>query len=156
MFQNRFRKWNKKIWIAKKVGSIENDFGYETPIYTKPKMYKINVQPVSASADIQEFGEKAEQMQRAVIEKNIYFGKFKEFDVAYLDEVEPSDEEGEIIIDSDELKENVIEHLDELEIIEDTKERIKCYSCPNANYRLFPPRNQNKCITLYFERITDK
>lgn len=26
----------------------------------------------------------------------------------------------------------------------------------NANYRMYPPRNQNKCITIYFERITGK
>lgn len=25
-----------------------------------------------------------------------------------------------------------------------------------ANYRLYPPRNQNKVITIYFERITGK
>ena len=26
----------------------------------------------------------------------------------------------------------------------------------NANYRLYPPRNQNKAIVIYFERITGK
>ena len=26
----------------------------------------------------------------------------------------------------------------------------------NANYRLYPPRNQNKAIVLYFERISGR
>ena len=26
----------------------------------------------------------------------------------------------------------------------------------NANYRLYPPRNQNKVIVIYFEKIIDK
>lgn len=26
----------------------------------------------------------------------------------------------------------------------------------NANYRLYPPRNQNKIITIYFERLSGK
>ena len=26
----------------------------------------------------------------------------------------------------------------------------------NANYRLYPPRNQNKVITIYFERLSGK
>lgn len=123
VFQNRYRKWNKQIWIAKKIGTVEDDFGYETPIYDKPQKYMMNVQPINASADIQEFGERANQMQKTIIEKNKYLNKFKEFDVAYLDGVTPEDEQeyGE-----------------------------------NANYRLYPPRNQNKCITIYFERLAGK
>lgn len=123
MFLNRLRKWNKKIWIAKKIGSKENDYGYEIPIYDKPKMYMMNVQPISSEADIQEFGENARQMQKAVIEYKKYFGKFNEFDVAYLDGASPDGEES---------------------------------NGANANYRLYPPRNQNKVIQIYFERLTAK
>lgn len=123
MFQNRKKKWNKKIWIAKKIGTEEDDYGHELAIYSKPEMYMMNVQPISASADIQEFGEKANQMQKAIIEYDKYFNKFKEFDVAYLDGVTP---EGEEVNGS------------------------------NANYKLYPPRNQNKCITIYFKRLTGK
>ena len=123
MFQYRKKEWNKKIWIAKKIGTQENDYGTEIPIYDKPEEYMMNVQPLSSEADIAEFGENAKQVQRAVIEYKKYFGKFKEFDVAYLDGVTPDGEE---------------------------------VNGENANYRLYPPRNQNKVILLYFERLTAK
>ena len=123
MFQYRKKEWNKKIWIAKKIGTQENDYGTEIPIYDKPQEYMMNVQPLSSEADIAEFGENAKQVQRAVIEYKKYFGKFKEFDVAYLDGVTPDGEE---------------------------------VNGENANYRLYPPRNQNKVILLYFERLTAK
>ena len=156
VYQNRFKKWNKKIWIAKKVGSIEDDFGYEIPLYTKPKIYEINVQPVSASADMQEFGERAKQMQRAVIELKKYFGKFKEFDVAYLDEATPLNNGEEFIVNREDINDSAVDILNELEIVNVATDEVKCYMCPDANYKLYPPRNQNKCITLYFERIIGK
>ena len=123
VFQYRKKEWNKKIWIAKKIGTKENDYGTEIPIYDKPVQYMMNVQPLSSEADIAEFGENAKQVQRAVIEYKKYFGEFKEFDVAYLDGVTPDGEE---------------------------------VNGENANYRLYPPRNQNKVILLYFERLTAK
>ena len=83
----------------------------------------INVQPISSYPDMQEFGEKTEQIQKAVIEYEKYFGKFKEFDLAYLDGANPENEQT---------------------------------NGANANYRLYPPRNQNKVILLYFERLTGK
>ena len=77
VFQDRKKKWNKKIWIAKKIGTKEDDYGYQTPVYEQAIMYEMNVQPISSEADIQEFGENARQMQKAVIEYDKYFGKFK-------------------------------------------------------------------------------
>ena len=84
VFQYRKKEWNKKIWIAKKIKTEENDYGTEIPIYDKPQEYMMNVQPLSSEADIAEFGEHAKQIQRAVIENKKYFGEFKEFDVANL------------------------------------------------------------------------
>ena len=83
----------------------------------------MNVQPISSQADIAEFGERAKQTQKAVIEFNKYYGKFKEFDIAYLEGANPQDEK---------------------------------VNGQNANYRLYPPRNQNKVIVIYFEKITNK
>lgn len=122
MFQNRLKKWNKKIWIAKKIGT-DDSYGYEIPVYSKPEQYEMNVQPISSEADIQEFGENARQIQKAIIEYDKYLGEFKEFDVAYLDGVTPDGEQvhGE-----------------------------------NANYQLYPPRNQNKVIQIYFKRLSGK
>ncbi len=120
MFQYRYSKWNKKIYIAKKIGTTTNDYGYDISVYSEPKEYLINVQPISSEADIQEFGEHAKEMQKAVLEKSKYLDEFKEFDVAYLDGATP---EGE------------------------------SYYGEKANYRLYPPRNQNKVIQIFFRRL---
>lgn len=62
-------------------------------------------------------------MQKAVISKKDYEGKFKEFDKAYLDGITPDNE---------------------------------TVNGENANYKLYPPRNQNKVIVIYFKRLTAK
>ena len=120
VFQNRKKDWNKTIWIARKLSEKEDDYGNSIPVYEKPQKYEMNVQPISSSVDIKEFGENANLVQKTVIEYNKYFGKFKEFDVAYLDGANPTGEKvhGE-----------------------------------NANYRLYSPRNQNRVIVIYFERL---
>lgn len=123
VYLNRKKKWQKTIWIAKKTDSSEDDYGNEIPTYKKPKEYKFNVQPISSEADIQEFGENAKQMQKAVIDLKTYLNEFKEFDLAYLDGITP---DGEL------------------------------RNGAKANYKLYPPRNQNKVIQIYFERLTAK
>lgn len=88
------KDWVKDVYIASKIGTQLDDEGNEINIYDKPnsESYKFNYQPVSASADIAEFGEKAKIMKKAVIPIS-YQGQFKEFDVAYLDGVTPDGEE---------------------------------------------------------------
>lgn len=156
MFPNRKKKWNKKIWIANKIGSKEDDYGYQIPIYDKPEMYMMNVQPISSYSDMQEFGEKAEQIQKAVIERNKYLGKFREFDIAYLDGANPLENGGEFIVSVSDLNIGEVKNVNSLQIKNLVTEEITCYSGENANYRLYPPRNQNKCIVLYFERLAGK
>lgn len=116
------RRWQKKIYIASKKGITVDDFGNEIIEYEKPKMYMFNVQPVNSYIDLVEFGEKATQIQKAIIPMK-YKHYFKENDLAYLDDVTPNGEQ---------------ENGD------------------NANYRLRPPRNQNKVIAIYFERLSGK
>ena len=135
---------------------LEDEFGYETPLYTRPMKYRMNVQPVNSSADIQEFGERTKEMQKTVIEYKKYFNKFKEFDVAYLDGKSPLDEGGEYIVNVSELHEANINVVNELEVVNLATGEVKAYACPHANYKLYPPRNQNKCIVIYFEKISSK
>lgn len=116
-------KWKKRIYIASKLDSDYDDYGNEITNYATPIEYQFNVQPISSEADIEEFGENAKQMQKAIIDKTQYEGIFKEFDKAYLDGANPVGE-------------------------------IK--NGANANYKLYPPRNQNKVIAIYFERLTAK
>ena len=86
--------WAKDVYIASKVGTQLDIEDNEITIYDKPneKPYKFNYQSVSTDADIAEFGENAKIMKKAVIPIS-YQGKFKEFDVAYLDGVTPDGEE---------------------------------------------------------------
>ena len=88
------KDWVKDVYIASKIGTQLDDEGNEINIYDKPnsEAYKFNYQPVSTSADIAQFGEKAKIMKKAVIPIS-YQGQFKEFDVAYLDGITPDGEE---------------------------------------------------------------
>lgn len=88
------KDWVKDVYIASKIGTQLDEEGNEINIYDKPNIeaYKFNYQPVSTSADIAEFGEKAKIMKKAVIPIS-YQGQFKEFDVAYLDGATPDGEE---------------------------------------------------------------
>lgn len=156
MFQYRLKKWNKDIWIAKKIGSKEDDYGYEIPIYSKPQKYQMNVQPVNSSADIQEFGERAKQMQKAVIELKKYLGEFKEFDVAYLDGITPFSNGGEFVLSVNDFLNASVKDINEINVGNLSDGEEENYTCQNANYRLYPPRNQNKCIVIYFERLVGK
>lgn len=121
--QIRLRKWNKTIWIASLLGTEEDEYGNEGLIYAEPIQYEMNVQPLKSEAEAAEFGIDIEQMQKAIIERPIYEGVFKEGDLAYLDGANPEGEQRNGL---------------------------------NANYKLFPPRNQNKCIQLRFRRIDTK
>lgn len=116
-------RWNKTIYIAKKQELGFDDYGNQVIVFDTPIKYEFNVQPVSSSEDLMIFGEKARQIQKAVIPYKQYFGVFKEGDRAYLDNQTPDNEEK---------------------------------NGDNANYVLQPPRNQNKAIVIYFERITGK
>ncbi len=84
-------RWLKEIYIANKLGEKEDDYGNITNVYQKPVSYSFNVQPVSSEVDLQEFGEKASMVQKAIIPR-AYEGMFKENDVAYLDGATPKGE----------------------------------------------------------------
>lgn len=87
------KDWIKDVYIASKKEVVLDEEGNEIVIYDKPneEAYKFNYQPVSADADIAEFGENAKIMKKAVIPIS-YQGRFKEFDVAYLDGATPNGE----------------------------------------------------------------
>ena len=96
-------QWKKDIYIAKK----EKDENGENIIdrygnvkYSKPEKYRFNVQPIggttnstSGRTDVMAYGQKAMQMQRAIINYKTYLGIFDVDDLAYLDGATP---EGEI------------------------------------------------------------
>lgn len=97
MYYNPLRqnhlKLKSKIYIAKYIETIQDEDLNQKQVYEKPVKYFFNVQPVNQESEIREFGEMVEKMKVAVIpEKVKYFNKFKEFDLAYLDGAEPTNE----------------------------------------------------------------
>lgn len=88
-----FDNVNSVCYIGSKLESTFDDNGNEITLYDIPKKYRFNIQPVSGTSDIQEFGEHANKMKVAVItNRKKYDGKFKEFDCAYLDGATPDGE----------------------------------------------------------------
>lgn len=85
------KDWLKTCYIASKKEITYDEYGNEIVIYDEPVEYKFNYQPLSSSADIATYGEKASMMQKAVIPIS-YIDKFKEFDVAYLNDATPTGE----------------------------------------------------------------
>lgn len=85
--------WKQDVYIASKIGVQFDIDGNEIPVYDIPNKnaYKFNYQTLSTDAEIAEFGENAKIMKKAVIPIS-YKDKFKEFDVAYLDNVTPDGE----------------------------------------------------------------
>ena len=83
--------WKKTCYIASKEQVIVDDDENEISVYSEPIKYVFNYQPISSDAEISEFGEKVKVMKKAVIPIR-YKNMFKEFDVAYLDDVTPDGE----------------------------------------------------------------
>lgn len=84
--------WRKQLYIASKTGVDIDEEGNEVNTYDTPVEYSFNYQPVTSEADIQEFGENVEKVEKMVIPIS-YKDTFKEFDVAYLDGASPENEE---------------------------------------------------------------
>lgn len=89
----RHNNLKSTLYVAKNLGTTEDEYGDEEVLYDKPKKYHFNVMPVKTASEIQAFGELATSMKVAVItEKDRYINEFHEFDAAYLDGATPEDE----------------------------------------------------------------
>ena len=81
---NILKRWYKKVYIARKIGSqLDVDYN-ETAVYDKPKVYKMNIQPTNADSDLEAFGETSFGMMRAIVPYEDFNNKISEFDVAYI------------------------------------------------------------------------
>lgn len=86
-------KLKSKVYIAKYLETVQDKYFDQKRVYAKPQKYFFNIQPLTAESEISEFGELVNSMKVAVItEKQKYFDKFNEFDVAYLDGATPDGE----------------------------------------------------------------
>ena len=82
----------KPIYLAKKTGSTYDDEGNEIATYSAPVPYSINHQPASGDSDIQMYGARILQIQKAFVDKDKFNNIFSEFDNAYLDGTNPTGE----------------------------------------------------------------
>lgn len=79
-------------YVAKKLEPTYDEWGNQLPNYGEPIRYYFNIQPVTNTSNNSAFGELIPRLKCAVIPKNEYLGVFNEFDLAYLDGIEPIDE----------------------------------------------------------------
>lgn len=91
-----FQNLNKKVYIANKVGVEYDDYNNEIVIYDTPfYLGNFNYQPLSGSdlqAYISAYGETKNKLVRLFIDTK-YKDKIKEFDVAYLYDKTPLNEQ---------------------------------------------------------------
>ena len=88
-------KWKKKsLYIASFIEDSLDDYGNKITIYTEPVFVgEENMQPLSGSTDIEEYGNKVSKMQKVLLDYDKYLGKFKENDLAYIEDTTPEGEE---------------------------------------------------------------
>lgn len=71
-----------------------DDYGNTISTYDKPEFIGLeNIQPLSGSTDIEEYGNKVNKMQKVLLDYDKYLEKFKENDLAYIEDVTPEGEE---------------------------------------------------------------
>lgn len=88
-----FRNVYSFLYISPKLGTKEDENHNEIAYYGEPIKYRWNVQTIKDESEQREFGELAPKMKVATISfTEQYEGKFKEFDLAYLDGVTPNNE----------------------------------------------------------------
>jgi len=87
------KNFKSKLYIAKYLGTIQDENLYQKKEYEEPKKYYFTVRNLNGESEIREFGELSSSMKVAVItQKEKYLDKFKEFDLAYLDGILPENE----------------------------------------------------------------
>jgi len=87
------QQFKSKIYISKYLGTVQDESLNQIKQYDKPVKYFFNVRDLSGDSEIREFGELSDSMKVAVVtNKYKYMDKFKAFDLAYLDGIEPENE----------------------------------------------------------------
>lgn len=80
-------KVKSKIYIASwdEDNSYTDDYGNVVNVYLEPTKYMFNVQTLNESVEMQVFGRTVKSsMVISITEKKKYLGKFKEYDLVYI------------------------------------------------------------------------
>lgn len=121
--------WEKEIWIAKKINTIQDEYGVDISHFDKPIKYGINYQPLTGDTKFKEYGNDKSDYYRAFVDRNIYSGKIRVGYKCYLCDGE---------IEESEL-ENMATNDDEY--------------CNKANYEVVSVLPQNLKIRIDFKKI---
>jgi len=151
------RKWkSKSLYIASLLKDEYDDEENIISTYAKPQFIgKENIQPLSGSTDIQEYGAKVSKMQKVLLDTNfkILNPTVKEINEMTVMEIH------EVIVQSLQckysnqkfvIKEGDLAYLDGI-----TPEGEQVHG-DNANYKVDSVRIQNKKIAIYFEKLPNK
>ena len=89
-----FKNWYQNLYISSQLEPQEDSNHNKIAVYDNPVQYKRwNIQYVKSQSEILEFGQNVSNMRVAVIPNTPqYANKFKEFDLAYLDDANPDNE----------------------------------------------------------------
>lgn len=88
-----FENWNKGCYIASLLRTDSDENGNEINYYAEPEYYEFNIQPATGQTDIALYGERVSKIYKTYISFQEYDGMFKEGDKAYLEGVEPQNEQ---------------------------------------------------------------
>lgn len=136
-------KVKSKVYIASWVGNTEDDYGNVINLYSKPVKYMFNVQTLNEQAEMDVSGRKViSSMAISIPNKKKYLGKFKEYDVVYVNK-EPNKEDEEDTL-SPPLIPHTLEEGEELEYGDD------------ADYFISGVRNQNTSIRIYLTKLQNE
>lgn len=79
-------KVRSRIYLAKKLREDFDDYGNQIVVYDEPQKLFLNIQALSETSDIMEYGEKVSSTRViSITEKKKYLNKFNEFDLVYVD-----------------------------------------------------------------------
>lgn len=81
-------KVKSKVYIASWLGNTQDEYGNVINLYGKPEKYMFNVQTLNEQAEMEVFGRKVISSRAiSITDKKKYLGKFKEYDLVYVDKV---------------------------------------------------------------------
>lgn len=151
-------KWKKKtLYIASFLKDDMDEYGNIVPTYDTPIFIGLqNIQPLSGSADVEEFGTKVSKMQRVLLDwtmladNNITVRTIDNMIILNLDKLTIQDLTNRYKTVDMPIKENDLAYLDGA-----TPENEK-NNGDNANYRVDSIRKQNRKIAIYFEKLPNK
>lgn len=79
-------KVKSRIYLAKKLREDFDEYGNQIEVYDEPQKLFLNVQSLSETSDIVEFGEKVSSTRViSITEKKKYLNKFNKFNLIYVE-----------------------------------------------------------------------